>query len=155
MFILKLIRLVTMKGTFAGSSSKTSANKENRRPAVQQQFQATLEYYPPTLQPAVPVMATMACERPPMSSKTTPTKKRKADELPQQQKKAKKERAIWNTDLVESLISLRFSDIAERKFSSCRNNHEKAAWWKWLTDISMNETSSALHTNKCKTDGNS
>jgi hypothetical protein len=63
----------------------------------------------------------------------TPSKKRKSEKN-SESARVKKGRASWTADLVESVIHLRYSEIAEKKWKNCRNNFEKAEWWKWFTN---------------------
>ena len=60
-------------------------------------------------QSTAPVVAIVACDRSVVSLTTKiPTNKRKPLMQPQQEKTTKKERALWTSELVESLIHLRF-----------------------------------------------
>ena len=55
--------------------------------------------------------------------------------------------AEWTTTLVESLIEIRYSDIAKQRFNSCKTNKQKASWWAWLTSR-LNTRSGVAFTDK-------
>ena len=72
---------------------------------------------------------------------------RKRSENSAVERPTKIQRAEWTTTLVESLIEIRYIDIAKQRFNSCKTNKQKASWWAWLTSR-LNTRSGVAFTDK-------
>jgi len=62
-----------------------------------------------------------------------PSKKEKTPTQPSENKPVvKAQRTSWTAESTEALLEVRFSDLAKRKFNTCKTTKQKNEWWTWL-----------------------
>jgi hypothetical protein len=78
------------------------------------------------------VVPKVEVQRPLKKSRTTPGLPRPpvVQSLPPTPRK----RAEWNTENIETMLDLRYSEFAKMRFLKCKTNREKGEWWKWFTE---------------------